>query len=212
MGQQPGVTVLPGRPGRVLETQRILDEAAGEIGWLISAARPGGRAVSPSTVDDWGRTTSPVLHSMQLAAIGPRMRPTDQLRYRTASTRPREPAATGNAAASQRAARIPALFWPSWAARICPPRGIAVTVLRPAISAALLLVGTRLDLADAAILLGSATSRHYISKTLQLLQGTPQWHDAARALERLAAYLDEHGTPIDYQRRRQLDFTSLARR
>jgi hypothetical protein len=145
---------------------------------------------------------------VQLAAIGPRMRPTDQLRYRTASPRPGEPG-TGTAAAGQRAARISALFWPSWASRICPPHATAVTAARPAISAALLLVGTRLDLADAAGLLGSATSRHYISKTLQLLQGAPQWHDTACALERLAAYLDEHGTPIDYQRRRQLDFTSL---
>ena len=80
--------------------------------------------------------------------------------------------------------------------------------MRPALSAVLLLVGTRLDLSDAAELLGSATSRHYISKTLQLLQDTPQWHDVACALERLAGYLDEHGTPIDYRRRRQLDFTS----
>lgn len=212
----PGVNAPPAAPiaalgltaaCRVLTSDSI-SQAAAEIGWLISRPRPGGRAVSPSTVGDWGRTTSPVLHSVQLAAIGPRMRPTDQLRYRTASPRPGEPG-TGTAAARQRAARIPALLWPSWAARICPPRPTAVTAVRPGLSAAVLLVGTRLDLSDAAELLGSATSRHYISKALQLLQGTPQWHDVACALERLAGYLDEHAIPIDYQRRRQLDFTTL---
>lgn len=213
---RPGVNAPPAGPiaalgltaaCRVLAADSVI-QAATEIGWLISEPRPGGSAVSPSTVGDWGRTTSSVLHSVQLAAMGPRMRPTDQLRYRTASPRPGEPG-TGNAAAGQRAARIPALFWPSLAARICRPHATAVTAVRPALSAALLLAGTRLDLADAAGLLGSSTSRHYISKTLQLLQDTPQWHDVACALERLAGYLDEHAIPIDYQRRRQLDFTSL---
>ncbi|HUY44999.1 MAG TPA: TniQ family protein [Streptosporangiaceae bacterium] len=213
---RPGVNAPPAAPIAALGLTaacRVLaadsaSQAADEIGWLIGKPRPGGRAVSPSTVSDWGRTTSPVMHSVQLAAIGPRMRPTDQLRYRTASPRPGEPG-TGDAAAGQRAARIPALLWPSWAARICPPHATAVTAVRPALSAALILVGTRLDLSGAAELLGSAASRHHISKTLQLLQDTPQWHDVACALERLAGYLGEHDIPIDYQRRRQLGFTTL---
>jgi molybdenum-dependent DNA-binding transcriptional regulator ModE len=183
--------------------------AAAAVGWLVTAPRPGGRATSPSTVDDWGRTTSPVLHAVKLAALGPGLRPTDQLRYRTASPAPREPDVTTAAAARQRAARIPTLCWPSWTVRLCPPHGALTRMVRPALSSALLLVGTHLNLTDAAELLGSATGCQQISKTVQLLQATEQWPDTAAALIRLAGHLDAHNIPIDYQRRRQLDYRRL---
>jgi len=183
--------------------------AAAALSWLVTAPRPGGRATSPSTVDDWGRTTSPVLHAVKLAALGPRMRPTDQLRYRTASPAPREPSVSTAAAAGRRAARIPALFWPSWTVRLCPPHGALITMVRPALSSTLLLVGTRLNLTDAAELLGPATGLQQISKTVQLLQATQQWPDAAAALIRLAEYLESSDIPIDYQQRRQLDYRRL---
>jgi hypothetical protein len=85
-------------------------------------------------------------------------------------------------------------------------------MVRPALSGALLLAGTRLDLGDAADLLGSVTIRQYISKAVQLLQATPQWPDTAAALIRLAGYLDDQDIPIDYQRRRQLDYSQLLPR
>jgi len=183
--------------------------AAAALGWLINAPRPRGRIPSPSTVDDWGRDTSPVLRAVQLAAFGPRLRPTDQLRYRIASPAPGEPTVTTAAAARQRAARIPTLFWLSWTVRLCPLSGALITTVRPALSSALLLVGTRLNLTVAAQLLGSATSCQPISKTVQLLHATEQWPDAAAALIRLAGYLDAHDIPIAYQRRRQLDYRRL---
>ena len=91
---RPGVNAPPAGPGsprsgltaacRVLAAADSVIQAATEIGWLISEPRPGGSAVSPSTVGDWGRTTSSVLHSVHAGRHGgPRMRPTDQLRYRT---------------------------------------------------------------------------------------------------------------------------------
>ncbi|MGI8450181.1 MAG: TniQ family protein [Streptosporangiaceae bacterium] len=183
--------------------------AAAGLGWLVTAPRPRGRIPSPSTVDDWGRGTSPVLHGVQLAALGPRLRPTDQLRYQTASRAPREPTSTTAAAGRQRAARIPTLFWMSWTVRLCPLSGVLTTTVRPALSSALLLVGTRLNLTAAAELLGSATSCQPISKTVQLLHATRQWPDTAAALIRLAGHLDAHDIPIDYQRRRQLDYRRL---
>jgi molybdenum-dependent DNA-binding transcriptional regulator ModE len=186
-----------------------LHAAAAALGWLITAPRPKGRIPSPSTVDDWGRGISPVLRGVQLAALGPRLRPTDQLRYRTASPAPREPSITTAAAAQRRAAVIPTLFWLSWTVRLCPPAGALITTVRPALSGALLLVGTRLNLTGAAELLGSATSCQPISKTVQLLHATSRWQDAAAALIRLAGHLDAHDIPIDYQRRRQLDYRRL---
>lgn len=182
--------------------------AATTLNWLITAPRPGGKIPSPSTVDDWGRGTSPALRGIQLAALGRGLRPTDQLRYRTESAAPREPDIT-TTAARKRAARIPTLFWPSWTERLCPPRGAQTRTSRAALSGALLLVGTRLNLAGAAELLGSATSCQPISKAVQLLHATEQWPDVAAALIRLAGHLDTHHVPIDYQRRRQLDYRRL---
>lgn len=183
--------------------------AAAALGWLITTPRPKGRVPSPSTVDDWGGCTSPVLRGIQLAALGPRLRPADQLRYRTALPAPGEPSITTATAARRRAAAIPTLFWLSWTVRLCPAAGALITTVRPALSGALLLVGTRLNLTGAAEALGSATSCQPISKTVRLLHATGQWQDAAAALTRLAGHLDAHDIPIDYQRRRQLDYRRL---
>lgn len=185
-----------------------IQEAAGTLRWLITAPRTAGRIPSPSTIDDWGRQTSPVLRSIQLAALGPQLRPTDQLRYRTTSAAPREVDAA-RTAATRRAARIPALIWMPWLVRICPPAGIQARIARPALSCALLLPGTRLNLSEAASLLGSESSAQALSKTVQLLQASPHWPGIAEALVRLAGHIDDHGTAIDYQRRRRLDYGGL---
>jgi hypothetical protein len=185
-----------------------IQEAGAALSWLITAPRPVGRIPSPSTIDHWGHSTSCVLEGVQLAALGSQLRPTDQLRYRTTSPVPREPDVSA-AAAAQRAARLPALFWLSWAVRLCPPHSVLTRVQRPALSAALLLAGTRLDLTSAAKLLGSATYRMAISKTVQVLHASEQWPAVATALDRLASHLDGRPVPIDYQQRRELDYQRL---
>lgn len=188
-------------------TASDVQEAAGTLRWLITAPRAAGRIPSPSTIDDWGRNTSRVLRVVQLAALGPQLRPTDQLRYRTTSATPRE--VDAGTAAQQRAARIPALIWLPWLVRICPPAGIHARIARPALSCALLLPGTRLNLSEVASLLGSESSANDLSKTVQLLHDSPYWPDIAEALVRLAGHLDDYGAPIDYQRRRRLDYGGL---
>jgi hypothetical protein len=80
-------------------------DAAGRLHPLITTPRgPRGVVVCPSTVDDWGRTASDVLRAVQIAALGPRLRPTDHLRYRTMSPSPRQPEVSSGAA-DQRARR-----------------------------------------------------------------------------------------------------------
>jgi hypothetical protein len=214
---RPGTMASPNAPTTALAStiafnvllRPDVQSAAATLAWLTTTRR-GTRAqlTHPSTVGDWGRTTTGVLRSVQLAAMSSRLRPNDQLRYRTASPRPRQPD-VDPAMATARLHKIPTLFWPLWTARISPPQGLEVKILRPALSSAVLLVGTRLGLADTAAQLGSATSRYDISKTLQLLQSTRQWPDIAAALNRLMDYLDTHDIPIDYQRRRQLDYRQL---
>lgn len=173
---------------------------------IVTPRGPKAQVTCPSTVHDWGRTTSTVLHSVALAGLGPRLRPTDQLRYHTNAPQPRQP---DNAAADRRARTIPTLLWPGWAMRLSPAVNASAKRLRPALSAALLLPGTRLDLADAAQLLGGATARLPISNVVQMLHATAHWNDITAGLGRLVDYLDTHTVPIDYQRRRQTDYRRL---
>lgn len=173
---------------------------------IVTPRGPKALVTCPSTVDDWGRTTSTVLHSIALAALGPGLRPTDQLRYRTAAPHPRQP---DTPTADLRARKIPTLLWPYWATRLNPANNAYARRLRPALSAALLLAGTRLELADAAHLLGGATTPLRISTTVQMLHATPCWPDICAGLDRLVDYLDTHDVPIDYQRRRQTDYRRL---
>ncbi|MGK4582079.1 LysR family transcriptional regulator [Kitasatospora sp. HPMI-4] len=72
-----------------------------------------------------------------------------------------------------------------------------------------MIIGGRASLDDAARHLGAVTDGVEISRILQLLNDQPQWPDMMTALVRLADYLDSNDVPIDYRRRRHLDYTNL---
>jgi DNA-binding MarR family transcriptional regulator len=72
-----------------------------------------------------------------------------------------------------------------------------------------LLVDNRMELDEAATRLGSVTDGRSVSRLLQLLAEDPHWEGIAAAVTRLAAYLDDGDVPVDYQRRRQLDYSAL---
>lgn len=159
-------------------------------------------------IDQWGHGITPVLRAVYLAAAGPSMRPSDQLRCRITASLPAPPKA-GKAQISQRARKLPAVLWPSWAVRISPPGGAYYRTLVPSLTSAVLLVGNRAELDEAAAMLGSVTTATGVSRLLRLLSADPRWEAIATAMTRLAAYLDDHDVPIDYQRRRELDFSDL---
>ena len=121
---------------------------------------------------------------------------------------PRIPTA-GPAQVNRRARKIPATLWPSWAVRLSPPDGAYPRILAPVLSSAVLLVGNPMDLDEVATRLGSVTDGRTISRLLQLLADDPHWDAIAAAVTRLAAYLDDNDVPIDYQRRRRLDYSDL---
>jgi hypothetical protein len=77
------------------------------------------------------------------------------------------------------------------------------------LSCAVLLVGNPLELDEVAARLGSVTDGRTISRLLQLLADDPRWEAIAAGVTRLAAYLDDNDVPIDYQRRRRLDYSDL---
>lgn len=181
--------------------------AGDALRWLIAGSRRRGLPVGATTVTQWGRGSTAVLAAAQLAALDPLLKPSGRLRYRTATTRPRIPA-SGSATADRLTRATPTLLWPAWSLRLAIPHCHQLE-LRPAVSGAILLVGTRLRLSEAAGQLGGATNRHRISRVLQLMEADPHWPGILTALTRVADHLATHGAPIDYQRRRALDYTTL---
>ncbi|WTW96107.1 TniQ family protein [Streptomycetaceae bacterium NBC_01309] len=175
---------------------------------LLDDLRERRSQISTTTVDEWGQDISPVLQSVHLAALGPSLRPSFQLRYRTVNTVPRRPA-HGDALSGSRADRTPSMLWRSWALRLSPEQAVQLPVLQSVLSAALLLVGTHLEQRQAAYELGSATDALTISRILQVMQDDPCWPAVHLALDRLADHLDHHPGPIDYARRRRLRYDHL---
>ncbi|WP_236574087.1 helix-turn-helix domain-containing protein [Streptomyces sp. GS7] len=175
---------------------------------LLEEVREELRQVSATSIDDWGRGISPVLQSMHLAALAASLRPSEHLRYRTTTETPRRPARTTRDI-EQRARKIPTMFWPSWTVRLTPPEGIHARTLTPVLAALLLIPDSRTSLDQAPGLVGDVVDGIEISRLLQELDDLPQWPDIVTALDRLADHLDADDTPIDYGRRRLLDYTGL---
>ncbi|MGV9989456.1 TniQ family protein [Streptomyces sp. NPDC003374] len=183
--------------------------SAGEaLRGLLEAVREELTQISVTSIDDWGQGISPVLQSVHLAALAPSLRPSEHLRYRITTETPRRPGRTTRDI-EQRARKIPTMFWPSWTVRFTPPKGIHARALAPVLAALLLIPDSGTSLDQAARLVGDVTDGVEVSRLLQELDDHPQWPDIVTALDRLASHLDADGTPIDYGRRRLLDYTGL---
>lgn len=130
------------------------------------------------------------------------LNPSEQLRYRTHADTPCHQLPVAGAASRHH--RIPAMLWTEWALRLMPGKPLYLRALRTALSAALLLAGTRRSLPEATRILGEATDAHDISRVLQRLEADSHWPHILTALTRLADHLDDTHVPIDYHRRRQL--------
>ncbi|MEU1423618.1 TniQ family protein [Kitasatospora sp. NPDC005751] len=192
---------------RVLE-HRDVHQAGKAMRGLLEAMREELWQISATSIDSWGRGLSPVLNAVHLVALAPSFRPSDQLRFRTVTSMPSRPNLTDTELA-RRARNIASTFWPAWAVRLTPSEGVYPRVLAPVLASALLIIGSRTSLDDVARHLGAVADGIDISRILQLLNDQPKWPDMMTALVRLADYLDSNDIPIDYQRRRRLDYTNL---
>lgn len=177
--------------------------SAGErLRWLVASSRDRGYAVSGTRLG-WGKRTSIVLTGVQLAALDPMLKVSDQLRYCIGAPMPAAPGRGGVPVE-----RLPVVLWAQWSLRMAIPN-CHQRYLAPALSIALLLVGSRIKLNAAAQLISSPTNGQAVSRVLQLLEKHPQWSDIRSALLRMATYLRDHDVPIDYDRRRRLDYAEL---
>ncbi|MET7903619.1 hypothetical protein ABZS86_20050 [Streptomyces sp. NPDC005355] len=183
--------------------------------WIAdSHLRKDGSMEVSLKVNSWRTACSPATVTRALAVIDTRLRIIDRLRFATTSPTPQPPAAHPELI-ERRAAAIPATLWPSWSMRLMPhqiggPRGAKVAEFRAGLSALLLVVrSTSRVYRDALALLGDPVPPSFVKSMITRLDRqylTP----LLAALTQLADALDDHGSPIDYQRRRSLACTVLA--
>ncbi|MFL4492407.1 TniQ family protein [Streptomyces sp. VTCC 41912] len=140
-------------------------------------------------------------HRRFFQAADPEMRPMDRLRLRSATDRAGYPSADSEVS-TNRLRHLPQLLWSTWTVRLIPHEGTDEDYFRAMASALLLLPGqpqqsTR-EITD--------RLHPYLSDTMGLvLRRSIEKHpDVLTALSRLADFLDDDGSAIDYQRRRAL--------
>jgi len=149
-----------------------------------------------------GSLSQPLRHKV-LRAIDQKLPVTERLRYRTCTLSPRQPV-PNSTVAGDRARHVPQYLWPDWIVRLLPARGAHADDLAIDIPNALLIPGNPTRNIRAAGELNPW--RNNISTSLSGL--ARQHPDVLTALCNLAEYLDTHGAPIDYRRRRAT-FTDL---
>jgi DNA-binding transcriptional ArsR family regulator len=146
------------------------------------------------------RTLSVTARGRFLRAADSDLSPADRIRYRTGTPQARIPD-DPPALLAARARAIPQLLWPDWAIRLMPPKGFAPGPFRSTIAACLLLPGRPAGTATTA--LHAYRSALAAGAVLRALAGGG--HDTVlTAISCLAGYLDTSGSPINYQRRRDL--------
>lgn len=171
---------------------------------------PGSQSAISSAVTMTGRLggdTSRALRGSYLECLAPELGATDQLRCRLGTTLPTKPD-TNPELVRLMATRIPTMLWPQWSLRLAEPQ-LFQRILRPALSVGLLLVGNDIKVEDATALLGCPLAPTNIISAMYKMSKSPDWQDIRSSLYVLSDYLRVHGSPINYHRRRQLNFDGL---
>ncbi|MEY9997125.1 hypothetical protein ABIE67_009157 [Streptomyces sp. V4I8] len=175
---------------------------------LIERVAGTGRSLHPGNVGSLGGGLSPGLHAALRCSLEAKMMPVARLRHRTAVASTRAPSNH-----DARARMLPTALWPEWSLRLAPWHPSGKPVARRAdelLAVACLLVGNSSPIRAAALLMGTTVSSHNVSTLLAELTRRRDCADVMHALILLADHLDQHGSPIDYARRRAL-FSSRAR-
>ncbi|MFE4330041.1 TniQ family protein [Streptomyces sp. NPDC056831] len=181
---------------------RQQDDSDAVFTWLMATSR--SRRVNnypTSWLSEWV-PAGPRVTSRALAAVAPELTWIAQLRFGTTTSAPAWPTLSDEDV-QRRAARLPAILWPSWTMRLLPrlPDSVfRMSGIRRTCAALLLMPGTTWDYSQATRFLGNQGKfpRDVFDSTLR--RHGPA--DLAAALVLLARALDSHPAPIDYARRR----------
>jgi DNA-binding transcriptional LysR family regulator len=176
------------------------------MSWLIR--RPGQHrpAASPRTTVGVTARTSAIFEAVQIKAFAPMLGAPNQLRYKSMLDFPTPPANDAQARANL-ARSVPSMLWPHWCLRMAPPgSGYAMPGV---LACALLMVGTVATVAEVVADLGSIVNPLAATHVLTWLSRQSRWRHVSIALAKLNEYLNRRPPPIDYARRRTLDYADL---
>ncbi|MBX7133429.1 MAG: TniQ family protein [Fimbriimonadaceae bacterium] len=180
--------------------------AADSLRWLIPSERKSGLKLRL-----WGsglkRAPSDVLRAIQLTAQSHVLNAPEQLRNRLGSVTPGHPRLTQDATDAL-ALRVPTMFWQAWSIRLVIPDH-QPWLMRQALSPAVLLVDSRVSVDYAVRAVASPLAEATVLRALRLLRKSRRWPGIRTALTNAASYIANNNVPIDYGRRRQLDYTKL---
>ena len=179
--------------------------AADAMRWLLTTS--GGRTLrtSPRIVVGERPAITRELGTVALMSFQPLLGALEQLRYRHVPPR-------SSGASTRKLARridsLPTELWPAWALRIAP-HDVAQYLMPEVLSCAALMVDLDVSPGDATRCLQSNVEPGTVWHTLHILSRQPCWPGQREALTVLSAYLDRHPAPIDYSRRRGLNYSDL---
>ncbi|MFJ9902160.1 TniQ family protein [Streptomyces sp. NPDC101152] len=145
---------------------------------------------------------SPRLRGRFLRAADDGLGPLDRLRLRACIPTARTPS-PGDTPHLSRARHVPQLLWPGWTLRFLPPQGLRVDLFRGIAAALLFLPGAFVRDGKGVLTPLHEHLPNYVTRTLQVINHSG-YGEVFPALCRIADYLDEHGSIIDYQQRRTL--------
>lgn len=164
-----------------------------------------GAATAPHpadmTMENWKRL-SPRMHGRFVHAADAHLSQLDRVRLHSGSPAARIPV-PGDAPHTSRSQHIPQLLWPHWTLRFLPPQGLRVDLFRGTAAALLFLPGAGSRDKKALLKPLHGHLPNYVAHTLQVISQSG-YEQVFPALCRIADYLDEHGSEINYQRRRTL--------
>lgn len=188
-----------------------LDEAADRLQPFLAMHQSSRRDLDTASLTTQNR--NPIIDAVVVRALAKQMSASDQLRYRAHTPLPRCPQKLP--AAMLRTA--PTCLWSDWAIRILPVdrtarRGRATA--RAVLAMLLVTVSNRAYENEIAKHLGlerfgPSWARDESGRIAALLRKHPLWVNIATALTRLSDYLADQPSPIDYARRRRLDYRKL---
>lgn len=171
--------------------------------WLIEGQNADtGPAELRSCRRDAAMATAIIVRASD-ARLGPEL----QLRYRSAISVPCAPDLDRGRAEAM-AAALPTVMWPEWSERLLQGIGESAA-LRSALSIATVVIGSDVRPVEAARMLGVPASANALNSRLWVLGSSTYWRPACAALIRLSDYLCRGRGPIDYSRRRSLDYSAL---
>ncbi|WP_329142860.1 TniQ family protein [Streptomyces sp. NBC_01456] len=181
------------------------DDSDAVFAWLMEAQRSRRKNTYPTSwLVDWV-PAGPRVMSRALTAVSNELTWTARLRFGTTTSGPTWPT-LADEDVRRRAARLPAMLWPSWTIRMLPrlPEPLfRLSGLRRACATLLLTPGTFWDYPRAAELLGNPhTSDNRNALDAALEKQRPD--ELAALLAELARAIDAHPVPIDYRRRRTI--------